>query len=102
SSIWTIPTSGGPVWLKSVPPFFAHEGRIIEWLAEPDLPPLLGWDAGRVLMADIPGVDQYDAPVPILARAVDTLVRIQHRVAGRVDALRELGLADWRWDALRT
>jgi aminoglycoside phosphotransferase (APT) family kinase protein len=85
-----------------VPPFFAHEGRIIEWLAEPDLPPLLGWDAGRVLMADIPGVDQYDAAVPILERAVDTLVTIQHRVAGRVDALRELGLADWRWDPLRT
>lgn len=101
SSIWMIPTSAGPVWLKSVPPFFAHEGRIIEWIGESDLPPLLGSEAGRVLMDDIPGDDQYDAPVAILQRAVETLVAIQHRASGRVDELRALGLPDWRWDALR-
>ena len=64
SSIWTIPTDAGTVWLKSVPPFFAHEGAIIEWLAEPVAPPLLGYAPGRVLMADIPGTDQYDAALP--------------------------------------
>jgi Ser/Thr protein kinase RdoA (MazF antagonist) len=101
SSIWMIPTSAGPVWLKSVPPFFAHEGRVVEWLDEPDLPPLIGCDAGRVLMADIPGDDQYDAAVPLLQRAVETLVAMQHRVCDRLDDLRALGLPDWRWDALR-
>jgi hypothetical protein len=101
SSIWTIPTDTGPVWLKSVPPFFAHEGAIIEWLAEPMLPPLLGSAAGRVLMADITGTDQYDAALPTLERAVGALVSIQHRVADRVDELLALGLAEWRWPALR-
>ena len=100
SSIWMIPTSAGPVWLKSVPPFFAHEGRIIEWLGRDDVPPLLGSEAGRVLMDDIPGDDQYDAPLPVLQLAVETLVAIQHRALDRVDELRGLGLPDWRWDAL--
>jgi hypothetical protein len=102
SSIWTIPTNAGPVWLKSVPPFFAHEGSIIDWLEEPMLPPLLGFAAGRVLMADIPGADQYDAPLATLERAVESLVAIQHRVSARLDELLALGLADWRWPALRT
>jgi Ser/Thr protein kinase RdoA (MazF antagonist) len=101
SSIWTIPTDAGRVWLKSVPPFFAHEGAIIEWLAEPVVPPLLGWDAGRVLMADIAGTDQYDASLATLQRAVERLVSIQARVSGRLDELRAIGLADWRWSALR-
>jgi Ser/Thr protein kinase RdoA (MazF antagonist) len=101
SSIWTIPTNVGPVWLKSVPPFFAHEGAIIERLAAPELPPLLGSTAGRVLMADIAGTDQYDAALPTLEHAVAALVSIQHRVTDQVDELLALGLADWRWPALR-
>ena len=88
SSIWTIPTDAGTVWLKSVPPFFAHEGAIIDWLAEPVLPPLLGFASGRVLMADIPGSDQYDASLATLQRAVDDLVAIQQRVSTAVDELR--------------
>jgi hypothetical protein len=101
SSIWTIPTNGGPVWLKSVPPFFAHEGSVIEWLAQPGLPPLLGHAPGRLLMADIPGADLYDAPLRTLQLAVERLVAMQNRVAERVDELRALGPADWRWPALR-
>lgn len=81
SSIWSIPTTGGPTWLKSVPPFFAHEGPIIEWLAEQALPPLLGFSRGRVLMGDIAGVDHYEAPLATLEHAIDSLVAIQHRVA---------------------
>jgi Phosphotransferase enzyme family len=101
SSIWTIPTHAGRVWLKSVPPFFAHEGAIIEWLGEPALPPLLGSSPGRVLMADIVGDDQYDASLATLERAIATLVAIQARVNSEVEELREIGLADWRWPALR-
>ena len=29
SSVWRIPVSGQTVWLKVVPPFFAHEGRVL-------------------------------------------------------------------------
>ena len=101
SSIWTIPTDAGRVWLKSVPPFFAHEGPVIDWLDDPALPSLLGSERGRVLAADIPGADQYGAPEPVLMQAVDTLVAIQDRVASSVDELFALGLPDWRWAALR-
>ena len=52
-------------------------------------------------MADIAGTDQYDAALPTLERAVAALVSIQHRVTDRVDELLALGLADWRWPALR-
>jgi Phosphotransferase enzyme family len=101
SSIWSIPTTAGPVWLKSVPPFFAHEGRIIEWLAEPVVPPILAAADGRALMADIAGVDHYDAPLATLERAVGAMVAIQQRVSERTDELLALGLPDWRWPALR-
>ena len=101
SSIWSIPTAAGTAWLKSVPPFFAHEGRIIDWLADPALPPLLGFEDGRVLMAEIEGDDQYEAALPTLVQAVDTLVAIQDRVSLRADELLALGLPDWRWPALR-
>jgi Ser/Thr protein kinase RdoA (MazF antagonist) len=101
SSIWQIPTAAGPVWLKSVPPFFAHEGAVIERLADPALPPLLGFEPGRVLMDDIPGVDHYDAAERTIARAITTLVGIQDRVANEIDALFGLGLPDWRGPALR-
>jgi Ser/Thr protein kinase RdoA (MazF antagonist) len=100
SSIWSIPTAAGAAWLKSVPPFFAHEGRIIDWLGDPALPPLLGFADGRVLMAEIGGDDQYDARLPTLVQAVDTLVAIQDRVSNRVDELLALGLPDWRWPVL--
>jgi Ser/Thr protein kinase RdoA (MazF antagonist) len=101
SSIWSIPTTGGTAWLKSVPPFFAHEGRIIEWVADPALPPLLASADGRVLMSDLGGVDHYDAALPTLTHAVAILVAIQHRVSDRVGELLALGLPDWRWAALR-
>ncbi len=29
SSLWRLPVEGQTVWLKCVPPFFAHEGRIL-------------------------------------------------------------------------
>jgi hypothetical protein len=101
SSIWSIPTAAGPVWLKSVPPFFAHEGAVIEWLADPALPPVIASTSGRVLMSDIPGIDHYGAALETLERAVETLVGIQHRVCASVDELFALGLSDWRWPSLR-
>ena len=32
SSIWRVPVEGQTVWLKVVPPFFAHEGPLLERL----------------------------------------------------------------------
>jgi hypothetical protein len=100
SSLWRLPVHGGDVWLKHVPPFFAHEARIIGRLADPAVPVLIGADGGRTLMRQIPGEDQYEAGLPVLSRAVSILVAMQHRMAGRVDELLALGLPDWRGPAL--
>ena len=42
SSVWRLPTTDGPAWLKVVPPFFAHEGAVLERLAGGPVPTLLG------------------------------------------------------------
>ena len=99
SGIWSIPTAAGTVWLKSVPPFFAHEGAVIEFLSDPALPTLVAAARGRMVTEEIPGIDLYDAPLAMLERAVSTLVALQDRVADRIDELFALGLPDWRWPA---
>src|SRR5690606_17262238 len=96
SSIWRIPTGFGPVWLKHVPPFFAHEGAILHHLAGGPVPRLLAHDGGRLLLADVPGEDLYEASEPQLIVMIDLLVGLQVRAAPHVDALRALGLPDWR------
>ncbi len=100
SSLWRLPTTGGDAWLKVVPPFFAHEGAILEALAGAPVPALLGHDGPRVILAGIPGEDQYDAPLPQLHAMVDILVGIQVAWLGRAEELRAIGLPDWRASAL--
>ncbi len=96
SSIWRLPTGAGPAWLKVVPPFFAHEGAMLGRLAPGIGPRLLGAADGRVLMADVPGEDQYDAPVNRLLPVIRVLVALQADWIGRVAELLALGLPDWR------
>jgi len=97
SSIWRLPTSDGDVWLKAVPPFFAHEGAVIHALAAPTLPPLIAFDdLGRTLLEDVRGVDQYRAPTERHAVMIDALVALQAAAVGRVDELLATGAPDWR------
>ncbi len=96
SSLWRLPVPGGTVWLKVVPPFFAHEGRMLERLAGGPVPPVLARDGSRLLMPEIPGEDMYDAELPLLRRMVELLVGLQRAWIGRTDELRALGLPDWR------
>jgi hypothetical protein len=98
SCIWRIPTAGGPVWLKVVPPFFAHESAMIHVVGSvlPYLPQVLASDRQRVLLADIPGADQYSASTPDLAWMVRTLVATQAALATNVDVLLATGCFDWR------
>jgi hypothetical protein len=96
SSIWRLPTGEGPAWLKVVPPFFGHEGAILARLGPGPVPPLLGTAGDRVLMADVPGEDCYDAPVAQLLPIVGVLVGLQTGWIGRVQELLTLGLPDWR------
>ncbi|MEA2519197.1 MAG: hypothetical protein QOF49_1277 [Chloroflexota bacterium] len=100
SSLWRIPTDAGDVWLKHVPPFFAHEGAILERLAGRSVPAILARDGGRVLMREVPGADLYDAELPILEGLVRLLVDLQAEWCGRDDGLLALGLPDWRGPAL--
>ena len=100
SSLWRIQAADQAVWLKAVPPFFAHEGRLLEVLAGGPVPSLLGHEGSRVLMREIAGEDCYDAAEPLLSRMVDLLVGLQSAWAGRTDELLRLGLPDWRGPAL--
>ena len=97
SSVWALPTAEGTVWCKSVPPFLAHEAAVIR-LVHPEL--VLGSVPGTVLLADVPGDDQWDAPPGRLVRMVDDLVALQARWADRVPELLAAGLPDQRGHAL--
>jgi Ser/Thr protein kinase RdoA (MazF antagonist) len=96
SSLWRLPIAVGDAWLKVVPPFFAHEGRVLELLADDSVPQLLGHDGGRVLLAEVPGDDLYDAPLAQTLRMVTLLVALQRRFIERTAELLALGLPDWR------
>ena len=97
SSIWRLPTAHGDVWLKAVPPFFAHEGAVIHALAAPTLPPLIAFDElGRTLLEDVRGVDQYEAPTDRHAVMIDALVALQAGAVGRVEEILAAGAPDWR------
>jgi hypothetical protein len=100
SSIWRLPVDGQTVWLKAVPPFFGHEGQMLERLQGGPVPRLLAHDGGRVLMADIPGDDLYTASGQRLLDMVSLLVDLQSDWIGRTDELLSLGLPDWRAPAL--
>jgi len=100
SGLWRIPTGAGPAWLKTVPAFFAHEGRVIAALGDAPVPPLLAVDDGRVLLDDVPGEDQWTAPVAVLLEMVQLLVTLQVRWIGRTEELLALGVADFRPPAL--
>jgi hypothetical protein len=100
SSLWRLPVQGQTLWLKVVPPFFAHEGALLDRLAGERVPRLLGHDGGRMLMAEIPGADLYDADLPQYLEMVSILVGLQRCWMGRAGELVALGLPDWRGAAL--
>ncbi len=103
SSLWRLPTTGGQAWLKVVPPFMAHEGRLLTRLAQVAghaVPRLLGHEGARSLMGDVPGEDMYEASGSVLLRMVTLLVELQCGSIGRVEELMALGLPDWRAPAL--
>ncbi len=100
SSIWRLPLRAGSAWLKVVPPFFAHEGDMLRLLQGGPVPRLLGHAGSRILLADLPGDDRYDAELPELLEMVVRLVGLQVDWIGRTDELLRIGLPDWRGPAL--
>lgn len=77
STLWMLPTSAGPVWLKAVPPFFAHEGAVLERLRAFPVPRLIARTGDALLMEGVPGDDRYDPPIDAACRMVDLLIDIQ-------------------------
>ena len=101
SSVWRIPIGDQSAWLKVVPPFFGHEGRVIAALAGQHVPTLFGHDEhGRILLAEIPGEDMFEAGLSQLLGMVTVLVDIQASWIGRVGGLLAMALPDWRGPGL--
>lgn len=96
SGIWRLPTSAGRVWLKAVPPFFAHEGAVIDWVGPGAAPRLHGHANGRVLMAEVEGEPNHGTRGPALKPMVELLTHLQERCLGRTEELLALGVPDRR------
>ncbi len=100
SSIWRLPTDSGQVWLKVVPPFFAHEAALLTALDGEAVPTVLAMEPTRMLLADAPGIDQYDADPDAQLTMVRLLVELQTRWVSGAPVLLELGVPDLRGSAL--
>jgi hypothetical protein len=96
SSIWQLPTAQGPAWLKVVPPFFGHEGAMLQRLDPTLVPPLIAADGPRVLLDDVPGEDHWGGSLPVMLRVLAMLVDLQRGWIDRVDELEQVGAPDWR------
>jgi len=101
SSALRLPTAEGNAWCKSVPPFMADEGTLINMIAAGDptiVPPVLGSDpeTRTVLLGDVAGEDQWVAPEERLIEMVHRLVALQAQWAGRTGELLAAGLSDVR------
>ena len=83
SGLFRLPTANGPVWLKAIPAFAAAEPAAIAAFAEVDaglVPTVLASAPGRLLLADIPGTDCWDASPQVVADAVHRLATAQSRI----------------------
>jgi hypothetical protein len=90
AGLFRLPTAGGPVWLKAIPAFAAAEPAAIAAFAEvdPDLvPTVLASAPGRLLLADVPGTDCWDASPETVADAVHRLATAQARIGNPPQAL---------------
>lgn len=101
SAVWSIPTEAGTVWLKCLPPFFAHEIGVLEQLADlggtdPSVPQLIAADGHRCLMAELPGEDGYEATEDEQIEMVQALVDLQVQSIDRIDGLLNVGVPDLR------
>jgi Phosphotransferase enzyme family len=96
SSIWRLPTTAGPVWLKVTPDFCASEAALMPLLDQRVVPTVLAAGERRVLLADVPGTDQYDARGGELQAMTRMLVGLQAAWIDRVPELEALGVLDQR------
>jgi Phosphotransferase enzyme family len=104
SCIWSIPvreSSGtlGRLWLKCVPGFFAHEAAVLRRLSGPAVPRLVAAQDHRLLLAEMPGRDGYDATVDEAKQIIECLVALQIETVPLVPALLADGVPQARQEA---
>jgi Phosphotransferase enzyme family len=84
SALFRLETPRGPVWLKAFPPFAAAEPAALAAFAGVDpglVPEVLATGPGRVLLADVPGRDGWDASGAEVGDVVGRLVTAQFHLA---------------------
>jgi hypothetical protein len=102
AALFRLPTSKGPVWLKTIPGFAADEASVIAAFARVDpalVPLVIGTGPRRVLLAHLPGEDCWDASPQLITSAVQRLAAAQARLAGQPGSF-PAGLPDRRAPAL--
>ncbi|ADP79349.1 aminoglycoside phosphotransferase family protein [Pseudofrankia inefficax] len=92
AGLFRIPTATGPVWLKTTPPFAAHEADVIAAFAHvaPRLAPtVLAADpeGRRVLLDHVPGSDCWNASAATIRAAVSGLATAQAELATRPETI---------------
>ena len=90
AALFRLPVADGQVWLKAIPPFAAAEPSAIAAFAQvdPDLvPAVLASAPGRLLLADVPGTDCWDAPPGLVADALHRLATAQSRIERPPDGI---------------
>ncbi|MBG0568915.1 phosphotransferase family protein [Actinoplanes aureus] len=106
SAIWRFDTPDGTAaWLKQVPEFFGHEAAVLRMVdsVSPGLVPyvLAAGEAGRMLLAHVPGQDRYEAGPELCAEVAAAFHPVQEHFAGRVPELIAAGVPDHRLHAER-
>lgn len=92
AAILRVPTTGGDVWFKAVPPLCRHEGPVTEWLgqlAPAAVPTVLASGPGWWVAAEFPA--EADDPK---GHPLEELARIQVAATSRTDELRRRGCPD--------
>ena len=98
AGLFRLPAADGPVWLKAIPAFAAAEPTAIAAIGEVDrglVPAVLASAPGRLLLADVPGTDCWEAPPEVVTQAVHRLATAQARIGEP-----PRGLTDRRPEAL--
>ncbi len=83
AGLFRLPTSDRPVWLKAIPPFARAEPLAIRAVAEVDpglVPTVIASAPGRLLLADVPGTDCWNASAETVAEVVRRLVNAQAHI----------------------
>lgn len=97
SALWRLPTTSGPIWFKTVPDFFGHEGAVIDWIGPPVAPRVIDFAFGRTLLSELDHAENHDLAEPTQLRPmVSALTELQQRARTDVGTLLTLGVPDRR------